>query len=260
MSILGYTTKRWPLWKSATKWDSKILNLGTSFDTQPHVILQQKTPSYENLWGICSYGVRVVLDEVPSRGHSFAWQSLLGVQGVKKSCYIKMFYFAKCASLHLEEELSCHFTFNEVRTKKHHLNSFVRCETGIHFYFEHFPTSFIRFLPSFIHSPHSFIYTWFLNHSLWPKKEGVRTALRRSVLVLILVSKWKGKELQSGQSEFPNQIIQVQTRKWVTWGNTPWDSHKDYWWISSCIPMFGLVNLPFSMGWMLGLQRLTPKI
>ena len=37
MSILGYTTKRWPLWKSATKWDSEILNLGTSFDTQPHI-------------------------------------------------------------------------------------------------------------------------------------------------------------------------------------------------------------------------------
>ena len=69
--------------------------------------------------------------------------------------------------------------------------------------------------------------------------------------------KWKGKELQS---EFPNQIIQVQTRKWVTWGNTPWDSHEDYWCISSCIPMLGLVNLPFSMGWMLGLQSLTPKM
>jgi hypothetical protein len=24
--------------------------------------------------------------------------------------------------------------------------------------------------------------------------------------------------------------------------------------------MLGLVNLPFSMGWMLGLQRLTPKM
>ena len=30
-------------------------------------------------WGICSCAVCVVLDKVPSRGHSFAWHSLLGV-------------------------------------------------------------------------------------------------------------------------------------------------------------------------------------
>ena len=49
-----------------------------------HFILQQEARSYENLWGICSYGVRVVLDEVPSRGHSCAWQSLLGVSVSKR--------------------------------------------------------------------------------------------------------------------------------------------------------------------------------
>jgi hypothetical protein len=41
-----------------------------------HFILQQETPSYENLSGICSCAVCVVLDKVLSRGHSFAWHSL----------------------------------------------------------------------------------------------------------------------------------------------------------------------------------------
>ena len=58
-----------------------------------HFILQQETPSYENLWGICSYGVRVVLDEVPSRGHSFAWQSLLGVRVSKKVVITNIWLF-----------------------------------------------------------------------------------------------------------------------------------------------------------------------
>ena len=88
ISILGYTTKRWLLWKSATTWDFEILNLGRSFDIQPHIsFCNRKHPviHYEHpyLWGICSCAVCVVLDEVPSRGHSLGWHSLLGVRGVK---------------------------------------------------------------------------------------------------------------------------------------------------------------------------------
>ena len=41
-----------------------------------HFILQRETRSYENLSGICSRAVCVVLDKVLSRGHSFAWHSL----------------------------------------------------------------------------------------------------------------------------------------------------------------------------------------
>ena len=155
--------------------------------------------------------------------------------------------------------------------------------------FQHVPSSFHSFSAQFHSFPVRFhpifsavwalIYlhiTWFLNHSqalcwsvwskwavsLWPKKSGCKAQLLGGGVCwcwsqFLFIPAKEGKELQS---EFPSQIIQVQTRKWVTWGNTPWDSHEDYRWISSCIPMLGLVNLPFSMGWMLGLQSLTPKM
>ena len=51
-----------------------------------HFIWQQWTPSPLNFTcgGICSCAVCVVLDKVPSRGHSLGWQSLLGVSVSKQ--------------------------------------------------------------------------------------------------------------------------------------------------------------------------------
>ena len=88
VKIWGTPQRDGPLWKSATTWDFEILNLGRSFDIQPHISFDnRKHPviNYEHpyLWGICSCAVCVVLDEVPSRGHSLGWHSLLGVRGVK---------------------------------------------------------------------------------------------------------------------------------------------------------------------------------
>ena len=98
------------------------------------------------------------------------------------------------------------------------------------------------------------------------KKEGVQsaTAPRRSVLVLISVSvhSRKSGRARSYNQSFPTKLSKYRLENgwtWVTWGNTPWDSHKDYWWISSCIPMLGLVNLPFSMGWMFGLTEIDTQ-
>ena len=142
--------------------------------------------------------------------------------------------------------------------KNQHLYLFVRFETGVDCMFPTFSNQFHLFsvqLHSFCAQFHSCsvrVYPFwqsfrFFNHSqslcwsvwskraisLWPRKRvQSATTPRRSLLALISVSVRSSK---SGRVSFPSQLPRYRRC----------DSHEDEWWISSCIPMFGLVNLSF---------------
>ena len=168
-------------------------------------------------WGICSCAVCVVLDKVPSRGLSFAWHSLLGVgvsrHVMKSTCFTLL---DVPHYIHFVEELLCHSTLDESmnhvesRTTKSSFVFMCELKQGLIVCFQHFRTSFICFLCSFIHSPPRFIHvpsafirfqtvwtgsyfhlfsSFFQTHVLKISFLNVPSAIsRRSQVVLVLIS------------------------------------------------------------------------
>ena len=195
MSILGYTTKRWPLWKSATKWDSEILNLGTSFDTQPHISFCNRK---HRVMRTCEASAATVYVSFLTK----FLQEATRVLG--KACWVSRVSQKSCYNKHLTflNEFGGQSSFCAILSwMNHEFFGLTYCFISI---FQHVPSSFhsfsaqfhsfsVRFHPIFS-AVWALIYlhiTWFLNHSqalcwsvwskwavsLWPKKRGCKAQL-----------------------------------------------------------------------------------